>query len=361
MSGTSLDGIDTIMIDLSDQAKIIGTHYQPYNDLLRQKLRRLATGCNDELTLYASLDTELGILFANTINQLIDKTEIAREDIRAIGSHGQTVRHLPDKIFPNSLQIGNPNIIAEHTGITTVADFRRRDIAAHGQGAPLVPAFHQAIFSHHEHYRAIVNIGGIANVTFLPPTINPAEMVIGFDIGPGNTLMDTWIYRHKGEKHDQNGNWGETGTCNQGLLNALIADPYFSTPPPKSTGPEYFNLVWLENYINQHPDIPVNIQATLCELTSISISNVISAFDTHPSEVFICGGGSHNNYLMQQLSNKIPDSKVRTTSDIGIDPDWVEAAAFAWLAQRTLNGLPANLPAVTGATNPVILGGIYQA
>lgn len=361
MSGTSLDGIDAVAIDLSDQPRIIATHYQPYNDLLRQKLRRLCMGCEDELTLCSELDTQLGHLFADTANKLIDKTSIKQQQVQAIGCHGQTIRHDPGKHFPNSLQIGNPNVIAALTGITTVADFRRRDIAAGGQGAPLVPAFHQALFSHQEHYRSIVNIGGIANITLLPPTSLAGESVTGFDIGPGNTLMDTWIYRHRGEKHDQDGHWGSSGTCNPGLLDAMLADPYFSEPPPKSTGPEYFNLIWLENYLAKHPDLPVNVQATLCELTATTISNAISAFDTTPSEIYVCGGGSHNRLLMDQLNVKLPGSPTRTTTDLGIDPDWVEAAAFAWLAQRTLNNNPGNLPGVTGASNQVILGGIYRA
>jgi len=361
MSGTSLDGIDAIIVDLSSHPHILATHYQPYNDLLRQKLRRLCQGCDNELALFSELDTQLGVIFAEAANCVLEKAKIDRAQVRAIGNHGQTIRHYPDKHFPNSLQIGNPNIIAEYTQITTIADFRRRDIAAKGQGAPLVPAFHKAVFSHPAHYRAIINIGGIANATFLPPTHCTDELVSGFDIGPGNTLMDTWIYRHKRERQDHDGHWANKGQSNQALLQAILADPYFSAPPPKSTGSEYFNMIWLEGILAKHPDIPVNVQATLCEVTATSIANTINSFETTPTELFICGGGNHNSQLMQQLRDKLPGASVATTEVLGIDPDWVEAAAFAWLAQQTLENQAGNLPAVTGANKSVKLGSIYPA
>jgi len=361
MSGTSLDGIDALAIDLGVEPLIIATHYYAYDDLLRQRLRRLCQGCNDELSLYADLDDHLGQLFAEAAQQVIDKAELRPADVRAIGCHGQTVRHYPNHKNPNSLQIGNPNIITERTGITTMADFRRRDIAAGGQGAPMVPAFHKAMFSDPNQPRAIVNIGGIANITWLPATTMATRNTTGFDTGPGNTLMDTWIQRHKQAKLDREGQWAKQGKCNPELLHALQADPYFSSPPPKSTGTEYFNLVWLEGFLARHPDIPVNIQATLCELTASTIASAVINCDPAPTEVFICGGGNHNQFLLERLQANLPGISLKTTAALGIEPDWVESAAFAWLAQQTLAHQYGNLPAVTGASKEVILGCIYPA
>ena len=361
MSGTSLDGIDALAIELGSEPNILATHYQPYNDLLRQRLRRLCQGCADELSLYADLDSYLGQLFADAALEVIDKAGLKSADIRAIGSHGQTVRHFPVHKYPNSLQIANPNIIAERTGITTIADLRRRDMAAGGQGAPLVPAFHKAVFSSPEHHRAIVNIGGIANITRLPATTSATNITSGFDTGPGNTLMDTWIHRHKQVKIDDAGNWARHGKCNPELLHALLSDPYFSLPPPKSTGTEYFNLVWLEGFLTRYPDTPVNIQTTLCELTASTIASAILDHDTTPNDVFVCGGGSHNDYLLERLETKLGGIALRSTAELGVEPDWVESAAFAWLAQQTLAHQPGNLPNVTGANRKVVLGCIYPA
>lgn len=359
MSGTSLDGIDAIAIDLGSEPNILATHYQPHNDLLRQRLRRLCQGCADELSLYADLDSYLGELFADVALEVIDKAGLTPADIQAIGSHGQTVRHFPDHKHPNSLQIANPNIIAERTGITTIADLRRRDIAAGGQGAPLVPAFHKAMFSNPKHHRVIVNIGGIANITRLPATGTSSDITSGFDTGPGNTLMDTWIHRHKQARFDDAGRWAKQGKCNPELLLALLSDPYFAAHPPKSTGTEYFNLAWLEGFLARHPDIPINIQTTLCELTACTIASAILDHDTIPDEVYVCGGGSHNDYLLDRLRSTLTGIAVNTTAVLGVEPDWVESAAFAWLAQQTLLGHAGNLPAVTGAEKAVQLGGIY--
>jgi len=361
MSGTSLDGIDAIAIDLSGEPKILATHYQPHDDLLRQRLRRLCQGYSDELSLYADLDSYLGQLFADAALEVIDKAGLVPADIQAIGSHGQTVRHFPDHKHPNSLQIANPNIIAERTGITTIADFRRRDIAAGGQGAPLVPAFHKAMFSNPEMHRVIVNIGGIANITRLPAATAADGSVAGFDTGPGNTLMDTWIQRHKQRKFDESGRWAKQGRSNPELLNALLSDPYFSLRPPKSTGTEYFNLAWLEGYLNRFSDKAVNIQSTLCELTASTIAAAILDHDTPPDEVFVCGGGAHNDYLLNRLKTKLAGITLTSTAALAIEPDWVESAAFAWLAQQTLANRHGNLPKVTGAAREVVLGCIYPA
>jgi anhydro-N-acetylmuramic acid kinase len=361
MSGTSLDGIDAIAIDLSAEPEILATHYRPYNDLLRQRLRRLCQGYTDELSLYAELDSLLGQLFADAALEVIDKAGLTTADIQAIGSHGQTVRHIPDHKYPNSLQIANPNIIAERTGITTITDFRRRDIAAGGQGAPLVPAFHKAMFSNPKSHRVIVNIGGIANITRLPATSASKANVTGFDTGPGNTLMDAWIQRHKQIKFDEAGRWAKRGKCNPELLNALLSDAYFSIRPPKSTGTEYFNLAWLEGFLSGYPDIPVNIQTTLSELTANTIATAIMDHKATPDEVFVCGGGSHNVHLLERLKTKLAGITLKTTAALSIEPDWVESAAFAWLAQQTLAKRHGNLPKVTGAAREVILGCIYPA
>jgi anhydro-N-acetylmuramic acid kinase len=361
MSGTSLDGIDAVALDLTAEPQLLATHYLPYNDLLRQRLRRLCQGCSDELSLYADLDSHLGQLFAETARSVIDKAGLTAGDIRAIGSHGQTVRHYPERKAPNSLQIGNPNIIAEMTGVTTIADFRRRDMAAGGQGAPLVPAFHRAVFSDATRIRAVINIGGIANITWLPATGQPDHFTHGFDTGPGNTLMDTWIQRHKQARFDENGHWAKQGKCNPDLLQALQSDPYFTTPAPKSTGCDYFNLIWLEKFLARHPDLPVNVQATLCELTASTIGAAVRACDPAPTQVFICGGGSHNAHLLERLAAHLPRITVDTTAVLGMEPDWVESTAFAWLAQQTLAHQSGNLPVVTGAAKEVILGCIYPA
>jgi len=357
MSGTSLDGIDAIAIDLQGQPRILATHYQPYDINLRQQIRQLCQGCPNELGLYAELDSQLGYEFANAAISVIDKTGLTPQHIRAIGSHGQTVRHYPDGKHPNSLQIGNPNIIAEQTGITTIADFRRRDMAAGGQGAPLVPAFHEAYFRSPKQDRIILNIGGIANLTLLPAKNN--SPVTGWDTGPGNTLMNAWIHKQQQKPQDTDGRWAAEGTCNQGMLEQMLADPYFQKMPPKSTGPEYFNLTWLKQFLERYPDNPVNIQATLCELSTHSITMAIESSPLENPDVFVCGGGSHNPHIMQQLTSQLNNCKVDTTQALGIDSDWVEAAAFAWLGHQTLNGKAGNLPTVTGAGKEVLLGCIY--
>lgn len=295
--------------------------------------------------------------FAAAINQFLQVYNIAPAQIEAIGSHGQNIYHHPHPPYPFTLQIGDPNTIAALTGITTVADFRRKDLAYGGQGAPLVPAFHAEIFRHPHKNRVIVNIGGIANITVLPA--DPTQPVIGFDTGPGNALLDSWIAKHLEQTHDHDGKWAAQGQYSETLLNALLSDPYFFHPSPKSTGREYFNLNWLKNFL-PFTAKPVDIQATLVELTARSI---IDAINKHmlEGEIFVCGGGAHNAFLMQRLGSLAKNYTVSSTQTLHISPDWIEAMAFAWLAKQTLEKKPGNMPQVTGARQTAILGGIYHS
>jgi anhydro-N-acetylmuramic acid kinase len=314
---------------------------------------------NDGLDTFGTLDMELGTLFAQAALSVLKKTDLRPRDIRAIGSHGQTVRHRPGGRYPFTLQIGNPSMIAERTGITTVTDFRSRDIAAGGQGAPLVPAFHRWLFHSPSRNRAIVNIGGIANVTHLPAS----GAVTGFDTGPGNTLLDQWARCRLGKNYDEGGLWAQGGNVSTVLLERLLTDDYFAAPAPKSTGREYFNMAWLDVALSGLATSVTaqDVQATLVELSTRTIADALACLSPKTDEIYICGGGSHNTTLLHSLERHVGDTPVRTTQPLGLDPDWVEACAFAWLAQRTLAGLPGNLPSVTGATHAAILGGIYPA
>lgn len=355
MSGTSVDGIDAALVDFSENfPKVIATHYEPYPTPLKEKILALCQQGSNEIERMGELDSLLGKEFARAVNDLLSKQSLQPSAIQAIGSHGQTIRHHPQQF---TLQIGDPNIIAAHTGITTIADFRRKDIAHGGHGAPLVPAFHRHVFARIETNRAIVNIGGIANITILAPHRD----VIGFDTGPGNVLLDAWIKLNRNESHDAKGAWGQTGTVQQKLLQQFLADAYFQESPPKSTGRERFNLTWLQQHLHGQGYSPTDVQATLVELTAYSIMNDISKFIQN-GEVLICGGGAHNDYLMSRL-NEIahPNIAVHSTQKYGINPDWVEAVAFAWLAKQTLKRQAGNLPSVTGAAKATVLGGIYFA
>lgn len=352
MSGTSVDGIDAALVDFSEpQPKLLGTLYQEYSSELRQKIVDLCQPGLNEINRLGELDVQLGKAFASISQSLLKNHAIEPAHIRAIGSHGQTIRHHPAQGF--TLQIGDPNIIAAETGITTIADFRRRDIAWGGQGAPLVPAFHQTMFTAKDHHRIILNIGGIANITVLPTNGD----LIGFDTGPGNTLLDAWMEKHCQKACDHQGAWAATGKINQELLANLLDDPFFKLTSPKSTGREYFNLAWLETFLT--PDIsPVDVQTTLVELTARSI---LAAAASHISsgEIFVCGGGVHNDFLMQRLHQLAASFSVQSTQSLGIDPNWVEAMAFAWLAKQTLEKKTGNIKAVTGAKRDTVLGGVY--
>jgi len=350
MSGTSVDAIDGVLVDFSQSRPQLVTSYsEKIPTELRHAITELCQPSTNEIEKLASIDATLGELFAHTANTLLKQANMNAKNILAIGSHGQTIRHYPDKKF--TLQIGDPNVIAAKTGITVIADFRRRDIAHGGQGAPLVPAFHQALFENQSNDRVILNIGGIANVTLLTDT------VIGFDTGPGNTLLDTFAYQHLQKHYDENGTWAASGKLLPALLEKLLNDPYFHLSPPKSTGREYFNLNWLNQFISPH-DAPQDIQATLVELTVRSIVDAIKKYIPR-GEIYVCGGGTHNLFLMKQLKSYAKNFTVETTEKLGVHPNWMEAMAFAWLAKQTLHKKPGNICAVTGATRETILGGVY--
>lgn len=360
MSGTSVDGIDAALISLPDSGMLTlkATHQHALSPVVRDAIQALMAPGNNEIERAGELDMQLGKLFAEAVQMLLRKSGVLAKDIRAIGSHGQTIRHRPRATHPFTQQLGNPSVIAEQTGITTVADFRARDMAAGGEGAPLVPAFHRWFFHKPGVNRVILNIGGIANITWLPA--DAQESVLGFDTGPGNTLLDQWIMQNRGERYDSDGKWAASGQVNEPLLARLLADAYFTKTPPKSTGREYFHQAWLEQYLTgklaaQH------LQATLAELTSRSIVRALDFLPAKADEIYICGGGSHNRHLLARLQVQAPNIPIATSAALGLDPDWVEAVAFAWLAQRTLSGQPGNLPSVTGANRAVILGGIYSA
>lgn len=356
MSGTSIDGIDAGLVDFSHgKIELIAFHYQAFPEELRQRIHNLSQPDQPILLKdYGNLDSRIGQLFAGAAQQLLDNTKIPASSITAIGSHGQTVYHAPESSNGFSLQIGDPNRITQLTGITTVADFRRRDIAVGGQGAPLVPAFHQAVFADKSITRTVVNIGGIANITVLDR--NP---VIGFDTGPGNGLMDWWCQQHCGTPYDRNGDWAAGGQVLPTLLDSLKDDIYFQLAPPKSTGKEYFSSAWLTKKLALFTGVaPVDVQATLCQFSADTITKAIQSHAPNTAQTLICGGGAHNTQLLARLRQNLQEP-VMPTSELGIDPDHVEAIAFAWLARQTLNNLPGNLCSVTGADAPVILGGIY--
>jgi anhydro-N-acetylmuramic acid kinase len=359
MSGTSTDALDAVLVDFSvHPPSPLTTCSHELEETLRHEILALSKPGDNELDRLAQLDVRLGRLSAAVCNELLDKAGIANSEISAIGSHGQTVRHAPDAEHPYTMQIGDPNTIAQLTGITTVSDFRRRDMAAGGQGAPLVPAFHQTLFRDNEKNRVILNIGGIANISILPA--ESSQTVSGFDTGPGNMLMDAWTQLYLNQPYDTDGEWARGGILDMELLNDILADPYFSMAPPKSTGRERYNLQWLQNHLPRAHSAQ-DIQTTLCELTAATIAYGVLQFAPDTQEIYVCGGGAHNSYLMERIGFYLEGCHIASTTELGIDPQWVEAMAFAWLARQTLNGLPGNLPAVTGASLPVILGGIYPA
>ncbi|MDH5436997.1 MAG: anhydro-N-acetylmuramic acid kinase [Gammaproteobacteria bacterium] len=359
MAGTSMDAIDAVIVDFSQPSlKLVASHSLAIPEDLKNKLIALCTPGDNEIDRMAQLDNQLGFLFANAVNQLLDSTGLSPSKINAIGSHGQTIRHTPNGDFPYTLQIGNPAVISEQTNITTIADFRRKDMAAGGQGAPLAPAFHNAVFRSNKQNRIALNIGGMANITILPADKNKA--VTGFDTGPGNVLMDLWCMQHLNMPYDKDGQWAASGKTQNTLLKKFLADPYFKLAPPKSTGREHFNRGWLNSYSEIQNERPEDIQATLCALTVETIALDIERNNTK-QEIIVCGGGTHNRYLMTQLSKRLSDHSVKSSTEFGIEPNWVEAIAFAWLARQTRNNLPGNLPTVTGARHEAVLGAIYPA
>ena len=363
MSGTSIDAVDAVLIQISDRISIVDSHSIPIPQPLKDTILGLCSSGDNEIQRAFQLDRELGLLFADAVLELCTKANTSPNKISAIGSHGQTIRHSPHGKSAFTLQIADPNTIAESTGITTVADFRRRDIAAGGQGAPLVPAFHEDIFRDTNNNRAIVNIGGMANITLVAMSDIPT---LGFDTGPGNVLLDYWIYKQKNQAFDHDGEWAASGNIDTTLLASLLSEPYLNLPPPKSTGRELFNSDWLEHKLLNFSHLSsADVQATLTELTCQTITDAITMCDSQlgasdsVNEVFICGGGAKNSYMMQRIQTRLPNKKVSTTEVLGIAPDLVESVAFAWLAYRTINKLSGNLTSVTGAREQRVLGAIY--
>ncbi len=353
MSGTSLDGVDAALVEFTSPVPaLIGTAYLPLPDGLKTELHALQAPGPNELDRAARAGNALSRLYAEAVLALLRQARIAPAAIRACGCHGQTIRHRPDAGY--TLQIGNPALLAELTGIRVVADFRSRDIAAGGQGAPLVPAFHAAVFGADAKHRVIVNIGGIANLSDLPAR----GAVTGFDTGPGNVLLDLWIHSHLGEAHDSAGTWAQGGTVLAEVLAAMLAEPYFARRPPKSCGRDLFNAAWLEKFPLRRAAAH-DVQATLAELSARSIAGAVDRYCAHADELYVCGGGAHNLDLLERLRRSLPGCRIDTTTALGTDPDWVEAIAFAWLAKQTLAGHPASLPAVTGAGGERVLGAIY--
>ena len=351
MSGTSLDGIDAVLADCSGTApRLLGSHFQPYSTSLREALLVLHAAGEDELHRSAMLANSLSEQYASAVLALLAAN--GNPPVAAIGCHGQTIRHQPQAGY--TIQLVNGALLAERTGICAVTDFRSRDIAAGGQGAPLVPAFHAIVFRHPELARAIVNIGGIANITCLPRE----GPISGFDTGPGNLLMDAWATRHLGQHYDRDGAFAERGTVDPSLLAAMLDDEFFHRPPPKSSGRDHFNLHWLESFGAANLP-PATVQATLAELCARSISQAVGEHCPEAREVYICGGGVHNGHLMRRLQALQHDRTVASTTTLGVDPDWVEALAFAWLANRTLENRPGNAPEVTGAKGLRVLGAIH--
>lgn len=355
MSGTSLDGLDVVLVEQTNQTRLLASRFRPLPDDLRHEILALCSSGPDELARAALIEQQWVTLTASVIRELLEQTQLKPAAIRAIGSHGQTVRHEPQRGF--SIQIGNPALLAELSGITVVGDFRRRDVAAGGQGAPLVPAFHEAAFQADDRVRAVLNVGGFSNLSLL----SPGQPVRGFDCGPGNVLLDTWIQVQRGQPFDRDGAWAASGNLDASLLRAMLDDKFFSRQGPKSTGRELFNLPWLEQHLSGRTLLAEDVQATLLELTARSISEALERGQPDTQELLVCGGGAHNTALMRRLQALQPNRHVCSTEAFGIAPDWVEATAFAWLAHCCLENIPANRPSVTGARGPRILGAIYPA
>lgn len=353
MSGTSLDGVDAVLVDFSEiPPRTLATFWLPYPTEIRRQALQLQAAGHDEMRRAALLANELAGCYAEAVRELLASAGVDAAQVAAVGCHGQTIRHQPAAGY--TIQLNNPALLAELTGIAVVADFRSRDIAAGGQGAPLVPAFHAAMLSDPRQHRVILNLGGIANLTDL----NPAQPVRGFDCGPGNLLMDAWIERRQGRRYDEGGHWASQGWVLPDLLKHLLADPYFAASPPKSCGRDEFNSDWLDTRL-AGSERAEDVQATLLELTVVSVATAIGRWCGRPKEVFVCGGGARNQAMMARLQKHLPDCRVASTDFLGQPADWVEAAAFAWLAWRALNGETGNLADVTGARGPRILGAIY--
>ncbi|ALO47120.1 anhydro-N-acetylmuramic acid kinase [Pseudohongiella spirulinae] len=365
ISGTSVDSIDCALIETSGrETRLLATQSGKISDSLRSRILTLCSGEPVPLSLLGETDIDVARQFAATALELLNAQQLRPEQISAIGSHGQTVYHHPESASPFSMQIGDPSTIAEITGITTIADFRQRDMAAGGQGAPLAPLFHQHFFYQPDEPAMVLNIGGIANLTMLARDID--ETPSGFDTGPGNVLMDSWINAQTGAAFDNGGQWAEGGQVDESLLAQMLDDAYFKRPPPKSTGREYFNGTWLARQIQtaqartgEANSSPRDIQRTLLELTAVTVARAVERHGKGYTRLAVCGGGAHNRALISRLQQLLVDRHVCSSEALGMAPDWVEAATFAWLAANTLAQKAIDSGSLTGARHPVILGGIY--
>ena len=363
MSGTSADGIDAALVRFEGEGRalrcqLVHGRTFAWDEATRTRLVALGQGADTvSLDALGALDATVALAFADAALALLQDAGVPRGRVRAIGSHGQTIRHRPQADPPFTWQLGDGNVIAERSGIDTVADFRRRDVAAGGQGAPLMPAFHAALLGSPQEDRAVLNLGGIANFTLLPV----GGEVRGFDTGPANALMDAWCERHTGRAYDADGAFAASGQVDAALLARLLAEPWFALPPPKSTGREHFHLDWLQARMGETVLPPADVQATLLDLTARTVADALQMTQPDTRRVLVCGGGVRNAVLMARLAAYLPQAIVESTAMHGLEPDYVEAMGFAWLARETLAGRPGNLPAVTGASGRRILGTVFPA
>ena len=357
MTGTSVDGLDIALLDTeTERPCIVAASTVALPARLAESLLALGAPGDDEVNRAGAADTTLGKFIGEAVLRNLDEWRQPARDVRAIGCHGQTIRHRPDAKPPFTIQIGDPNIVAEVTGIDTVADFRRRDMAAGGEGAPLTPLFHEALFRDDRRHRVVLNIGGMANATMLPAA---SDSILGFDTGPGNALLDAWARHRIGQPFDRDGAWAASGNVASVLLNLLAADPFMQRPPPKSTGKEVYNLDYVLRAMAGFDLAPADVQATLVEFTARSIAGAIGRWGPPTGDVVACGGGRHNGTLMRRLRTCLAEYRLMSCDDLGVDGDALEAAAFAWFAHRTLHRQPGNVPAVTGARGPRVLGAVY--
>ena len=370
MSGTSLDGADGVLVDFSgDAIRVLSAATEPFTEDFRAELLALNTPGHQELHRAARAGNQLAAVYARVVSRLLENAasqDIPARQVQAIGAHGQTVRHQPQRTSPQAegagytIQLNNPALLAELTHLDVVADFRSRDVAAGGQGAPLVPAFHQSVFGRSDATVTVLNLGGIANLSVLPAA--GQGVILGFDCGPGNALMDAWCHQHTGQAFDAGGQWAASGKLLPALLASLLNDPYFSAPPPKSTGRDLFSVQWLAARLAPFDgERPEDIQNTLTELTASTCISCVSSYGKNSKELVVCGGGAFNLHLMQRLQAGLPSMRVGSSQAHGLPPLQVEAAAFAWLARQTINRKPGNLASVTGAAGPRVLGAIYPA
>lgn len=354
MSGTSVDGIDAVVAEFGPAPRLLATAAQEIPDALRQQLIALNAPQFDDLRLANESSVALAHLYAKAVGTVLNQAGLAARDVRAIGCHGQTVRHRPERGY--TVQLNQPALLAELCGIDVVADFRSRDVAAGGQGAPLLPAFHAQVLRSANEHRAVLNLGGIANLTNLPSH----GAVTGFDTGPANVLLDSWMSRHRGLAYDADGAWAAGGQVIPGLLQTWLGHPFFKERPPKSCGREEFSLAWVDQALTGH-EAPRDVQATLLELTAVSIADALHQHCGAPTRLILCGGGMHNSRLRERLATLLPTLTIACSDDYDVPGDWLEAFAFAWFAHCALARIPANLPEVTGAKGPRILGAVYPA